>query len=209
MIVSAFQLKQDFRAPNATLTKDKQIKWKSYKANDTIKGSFKDKDPLVSPFIALVITTDGYTVPAKYVTKLKDLYNDADGTPLDTEAESKKVVDNIEKIANQTYVKELTKKTNYSMNGALIGAVGGIVYALAKGKGVMFPLIIGALAGGLIGKYFSNHATGIEAEGKTVIDDAKKQVTSNFTDSELKNKRAKRKAEIEAKAKEAEQVLQN
>lgn len=199
MLVSSYKLKQAFRSPSITADKKGNISFTTYKEGSTVKGYFKAKDVLAkdSPFIDLVITTDGYAIPANVVTKIKDLYDDETGEQLDVSEADNKIVSDIQKIANNTYVKELSNKANYSVRGAMFGAVGGLVFAAFKGKSVIVFSLLGAFAGGLIGKYFANHATGINKEvskAENVVKDTKETI-------------AKKRDELRKKAKQVEQKL--
>jgi len=195
MIVSEYKVTKTFKAPKIQPNKETgKLEFMMLNEGDVIRGILQDAKGGKVATSPIVITTDGFVIVKEYTEKIKDLYDDADKTRVSKENLNVKTLDDIKKIANKSLSKEIFNATRYSVNGMLIGASIGLIWAFVKGRPMFLPVILGGVGGGLLGKVISKKAPKVEEKAKDVEaeigDEAKK----------LKERLAKRKAKQESES---------
>ncbi len=160
--VSKYKVKRDFRAPKANLRLNEMQSYRSFQKGASVEGYVNGtagKD--------LLFIEGGYVLPMDTVEHEKDLSIDGQPIPekpLQTEtdaikAEVKKKKGDIpaeyreemERIKNMNVVGDVVSQSRNSVNGMLIGAGIGLLFAVLTGNGKMLSMIVGATGGGFIG----------------------------------------------------------
>ncbi len=134
-----YRVKKNFRGPMKGVS---PLKFKNFNEGDSFAGEedLENRPPMVKD-------EEGYVIPLQYVEK--DQPSVANNIP-------DQVAEKIEKIKNKDLVKSVLNKSNYSANGAMVGAGLGAITALYYSKSIVWFAVGGLIAGGLIGGLISN-----------------------------------------------------
>jgi F0F1-type ATP synthase assembly protein I len=160
--VSKYKVKRDFRAPKANLGLNEMQSYRSFQKGSSVEGYVNGtagKD--------LLFIEGGYVLPMDTVEHEKDL--SIDGQPIpekpivsETDAIKADVKkrkgdipaeyrEEMERIKNMNVVGDVVSQSRNSVNGMLIGAGIGLLFAVLTGNGKMLSMIVGATGGGFIG----------------------------------------------------------
>ncbi len=138
-----YRVKRSFRGPKQGSSNP--ILYKEFKEGMMFSG---EEDPDNKP--PLVKDSEGFIIPMEYTDYIEDK-----SAPVATSL-SEQISEKIDKIKNKDMVKEVLKKSNYSMNGAMIAGSVGLILAIYFKKPVLWCTIGAAIGGGIIGGFISN-----------------------------------------------------
>lgn len=83
---------------------------------------------------------------------------------LKTDKRGEKILANLKKMKEKTFGKDLISMSHLTTKGAVIGLLGGGIYALYKKKSLFLSCLIGALAGAFIGNFIGQKFVNEENE---------------------------------------------
>lgn len=159
------RLLQDFRSPKKIMGGTK-LAYKLFKTGEVVEGSVFNQAGTPLNYAPVIKTAEGYIIPESYLTIIasvpKDedtkyeeakVVEDKDFLSSETKDKAKKVVD---RISGNTLVDAKTN-SKQMVNGVMIGAGLGLLYALTRGGNKIALSGIGALLGGIAVKtYYKN-----------------------------------------------------
>jgi|TARA_R110000751_G_scaffold90890_5_gene178242 hypothetical protein len=138
----------------------KKLKFKSFKEGDEIKAFPFNQSDVPGNHVPVFKTKDGFIIPESYLNIIGE-----ESPPIqeakvvkDSDYISKDTIENVKNNLQAKNIIESTKtKSKHTVNGALIGGVIGLAYALMKGNNKLISSAIGILAGGFAGNIYSNY----------------------------------------------------
>jgi len=159
------RLLQDFRSPKKIMG-GTNLTFKLFKQGDVIEGSVFNQAGTPLNYAPVIKTSEGYIIPESYLTIIAavpkdedikyqeaEVVEDKDFLSSETKDKAKKVV---EKINGNTLINTKTSSKQL-VNGVMIGAGIGLLYALTRGGNKIVLSGIGALLGGVAVKtYYKN-----------------------------------------------------
>ena len=137
-----------------------KIKYKNYGIGDKIKGREHNYSDTPNSFIPCIKTIDGYVLMYSNVVVIGEEH---DATVIEDKKPelSEKLKERISRFANisggasSSMIQEQKRKSKYMVNGALAGGVTLFVYSLVKGGNRTNLFIVGAVLGGMAGKFIA------------------------------------------------------
>lgn len=189
MTVSEYTLKGNFRAPAVNLQPGDRMTYKSYAAGAKVKGYvLENDDPNVAlTDVPIIITTDNTAIPLNLITKIRDV--EIDGKVVDIPAPipvetaqspqsgtsvldgGKKIPgryqEELNKIKQKYVVANVVKKSGNSVNGMIVGAIAGLIFSAIFKKPGFISMMVGTVAGGVIGNTFTKDVNANDIKNKT------------------------------------------
>lgn len=183
MTISEYKLKQDFRAPAVNLNPGDRMSYKMFTSGSTVRGYIHENtDPSVPlTDIPIIIANDSHAIPLNLITKIRDVEidgkpvnipapgNDTPAAPVPDDKKSKipsRYQEELDKIKNKYVVANVVKKSRNSVNGMIIGALAGLVISVAFKKPAFMSMLIGGVAGGVIGNRFTKNISAADIKSK-------------------------------------------
>ncbi len=186
MTVSEYTLKGDFRAPAINLGPNARMSYKTFKKGDTVTGYiFENDDPNIAlTDIPIIIVDDDHAIPLNHITKIRDVEIDGKavnipapvqtetaGTPQAQVTDTKSRIparyqDELNKIKQKYVVANVVKKSRNSVNGMIIGAIAGLIFSAIFKKPGFVSMLVGTVAGGMIGNKFTKSITAADIKTK-------------------------------------------
>lgn len=171
------RLIQDWRSPKKIMG-GKKLTYKLFRTGEVVEGAVFNQSSNPLNYVPVIKTKDGYIIPESYITVIASLSDKKD------DFQEAQVVENQDLLSDETKegIKSVTKnfsndfinntkdQSKHMVNGAMIGAGIGLVYALTKGGNKLVLSGIGALLGGFIGKSYYNSNNNITTIKKTKND---------------------------------------
>lgn len=159
-------LTKDFRSPLMQLPAGENQTYRFYQAGSEVTWyEYDNTDPSI--ILAPQLIIDGlYMIPLKLLQFVSEVTNphpknagpEASKLPQDDNNNipdvtkfTKSFQDELEKIRNTNIVHDVVTKSRNSVNGMLIGAGAGLVFSLITKKSMFGSIVLGSIAGGLIG----------------------------------------------------------
>lgn len=186
MTISEYILKSDFRAPAVNLAPGAPMSYKSYSKDSKVTGYvMQNDDPNVAlTDIPIIITADNTAIPLNLITKLRDVEIDGKSVnipePVTTETAASpqgnisdiklpsKYQEELNKIKQKYVISNVVKKSRNSVNGMIMGAVAGLIFAVIFKKPTFASILVGSVGAGLIGNQFTKDITSADIKTKTV-----------------------------------------
>ena len=162
LVVSKYKVKRDFRAPKVNLRQNEMQDYRSFQKGASVEGYVNG-----SAGKDLLFIEGGYVLPMNVIEHEKDLSIDGEPIPdKPVQSEADKIKDAVkkkkgdipaeyreemERIKNMNVVGDIVGQSRNSVNGMLIGAGVGLLFAVLTGNGKLLSMIVGATGGGFIG----------------------------------------------------------
>ncbi len=137
---------------------DQKVKYKNYRAGETIKGVEINDSDIPTNYIPAIRTKDGFVINRSNLMILGEeqdaqIINDKDAPVSERLKQRYKSFLNAD--GAKGIVSDQMKKSKYLLNGAIAGGVLLTIYAVMKGKNKTGYFIAGAIIGGFIGKAYA------------------------------------------------------
>jgi hypothetical protein len=153
---------QTFRAPKK-VNGGKSLIYKLIKEGSIIEGSYYNQSSSPANYVPVIKTTEGFIVPESHINIIAKV-----GTSKPKDFQEAKVVEDVDLLSGEqkSNIKKVTEsfsknfaisaknESKTTVNGAMIGAGIGLIYALMKGQNKLVYSGIGGLIGGYIGKAY-------------------------------------------------------
>lgn len=135
-------------------------KYKHYKAGEKVIGKEYNASSIPTQYTSAIITKDRYIITANNIMVLGE-QQDAQ-VITDEEIISDKLKKKIKSYSNANgaagIISYQNKKSKYMVNGAITGGVFLFLYAMLKGGNKSNSFVLGAVLGGLAGKFLADYS---------------------------------------------------
>jgi len=142
--LAEYEVIRKIRAPEFKKKEGKTLWYKDFKEGDVVTGYVNKKKVDGVKIVPHVIAQNRWRIPLRNLDKIASVVGET------IEASEK-----LENIANVSALKDISKFSKYSVNGALIGMAMGVMISWYFGKNKFIGAFIGSVAGGMTGRLIS------------------------------------------------------
>lgn len=135
---------ENFTAPKKTPEENGDKLERLFKKGEFIAGSPRGYAKYKGEAVHVVEQSDGYLIPAKFLTQVDTKYEDTGG-------QAQQINEKVADIMNKDLVSDVVGTAKKSMQGVVIGGFAGFALALMKKQPLIWMGLFGAVSGGLIG----------------------------------------------------------
>ncbi len=142
-----------------TNVKNGKKQYKKYNVGEKVLGKAYNASSIPSQYTPAIITKDRHVITQNNLLLLGE---EQEAKIIDdNETASKKLREKFKSFYHADGINgvmtDTKKKSKFMVNGAIIGGVTILLYAMMKGQSKMNGFIVGAILGGLAGKYVADY----------------------------------------------------
>lgn len=166
---SKYLVIKTIRAPEKRTKRGKKIWYKTFSEGEKVKG-YELEQAKIGTSVRLVpqIIVEGrWRIPLSHVEWIKDVES---GSMDEVSAVTAEAKEDIKKIVDRKAIKDIIYGSKTSLNGALIGLIGGIIVSWYFKKSKFAGALIGSVAGGYLG-----YALGKNKKTHKITEEIKKE----------------------------------
>jgi hypothetical protein len=146
----------DFRSPKRN-SNGKGLMWKNFKAGQTIKGVMHNHATTPDMEVLVIKTREGYIIPKENLNIFPAKSNFNAIQEAEVINENPRTINQNPNVQTKplTLVNDIKSTSKTTINGAMVGALIGVVYAMIKSKNKLVFASIGAAGGGFVGNKYT------------------------------------------------------
>ena len=155
MEIKEYKIVRTFRSPESGVDKGAPLRYKTFQAGSIVEGYFNDVQIDGVKMPKHIVVGERWVIPISHISE--DLSGDQvrNRERLTKDDLPKSIRDRIASIEGGNPVSLIASKNKAAMRGAALGTLAGIGYAWYSKRSMIVSIIIGGIAGVIIGRMLS------------------------------------------------------